>query len=225
MDPPSQPPPDYELSGFSHRHTILATAPVEADQSGSVLFELDYWHPPTVRKLTSARLAPSTLSGLKDSVSLGTLSVPVDVDIPNVFSALLKSLSSLTDRDANLTPISLANLVRELNATAGSEREEIQTQFFTFPILGNAPDPVLGPNLVPVWKWVKPDSMYRKASFWEGDLHKALEDGEWNGGRKLTVLMAGVSEKTRQTIAFSEMGWRFSGLEWAEVVSERGGYA
>lgn len=217
MDPPSQPPPDYELSGFSHHHTILATAPVEADQSGSVLIKLDHWHPPTVRKLTSVRLAPSTLSGLKDSVSLGTFSVPVDVDISNVFSALLKSLSSLTDRDANL--------VRELNAMAGSEREEIQTQFFTFPILGNAPDPVLGPNLVPVWKWVKPDSMYRKAGFWEGDLHKALEDGEWNGGRKLTVLMAGVSEKTRQTIVLSEMGWRFASLERAEVVSERGGYA
>lgn len=67
--------------------------------------------------------------------------------------------------------------------------------------------------------------MYRKAGFWEADLHKAVEDGEWNSGKNLTILMAGVSEKTRQTIASSEMGWRFSSLERAKVVSEIGGYA
>lgn len=75
MDPPTQPPPDYELRIFSYRHTILATGPVETNRSDSVLFELHHWHPPMVRKLTSARLPLSTLSGLKDSVSLGTFSV------------------------------------------------------------------------------------------------------------------------------------------------------
>lgn len=223
MDPPAEPPPDYEMSTFTHHHAILATAPVEANQSSSVLVELHYWHPPTVRKLGNARLPPNTLSGLTDSVSLGTIPVPVDVDISNVLSGLLKTSSSLTDRNANLNPQTLANLVRELNA--GSESEDsAQRQFFAFPILANVPDLVLNPNLFPVWKWVKPDSMYRKAGFWEGDLHKALEDGEWNGGKNLTILMAAVSEKTQQTIASSEMGWRLSSLERTEVVSERGGY-
>lgn len=224
MDPPTQPPPDYELSIFSYRHTILATGPVETNRSDSVLFELHHWHPLMVRKLTSARLPLSTLSGLKDSVSLGTFSVPVDVDIPRVLSGLLESSSSNTHRDLNLNPPqTLSDLVRELNE--GSESEEMQRQFFTFPILSNAPDPILGPNLFPVWKWVKRDSMYRKAGFWEADLHKAVEDGEWNSGKNLTILMAGVSKKTRQTIASSEMGWRFSSLERAKVVSEIGGYA
>ena len=223
MDTPTEPPPNYELRTFSHRHTILATAPVEADQSSSVLFELHHWHPPTLRKLTGARLPPSTLSELKDSVSLGTFPVPVDVDIPQIFPALLKSASSLADRDVDLSPQTLANLVRELGD--GSESEETQRQFFTFPVLSNAPDPVLSPTLFPVWKWIKPDSTYRKAGFWEGDLHKAIEDGEWNGGKNLTILIAGVAEKTRQTIMSSEMGWRFSSLGHAEAVSERGGYA
>jgi hypothetical protein len=223
MDTPTEPPPDYELSTFSHRHTILAIAPVEADRASSVLFELHHWHLPTVRTLTSARLPPSILSGLKDSASLGTFPIPVDVDIPEVFSGLLKSTSSLTDRDVKLSPQTLANLVRELNDGSGSD--ETQMQFFTFPILSNAPDPVLSPTLVPVWKWIKPDSTYRRAGFWEGDLHKTLEDGEWNGGKNLTILISGVSERTRQTIACSEMGWKFSSLERAEVVSERGGYA
>ncbi|KAK0740015.1 hypothetical protein B0T18DRAFT_417053 [Schizothecium vesticola] len=221
MDTPAEPLPGYELSTFSHRHTILATGPVEADLSNSVLFELHHWHPPTLRKLTSASLPPSTLSGLKDSVSLGTFPVPVDVDIPQGFSGLLKGASPLTDRDVNLNPQTLANWVRELND--GSESEETQMQFFTFPILSNAPDPILSPTLFPVWKWIKPDSTYRRAGFWDGNLHKAIEDGEWNGGKNLTILIAGVSEKTRQTIASSEMGWKFSSLEQAEVVSERGG--
>ena len=93
MDTPAEPPPDYELSIFSHCHTILATAPVTANWSSSFLFKLYHWHPPALRKLTSARLPPSVLSGLRDSVSLVTFSVPVDMDIPKVFSGLLKNTS------------------------------------------------------------------------------------------------------------------------------------
>lgn len=145
------------------------------------------------------------------------------MDIPTVISGLLNSSSSLTDRNAILNPQTLAILVRELNV--GSEAQKTQRRFFSFPILSNALDPVLGPNLFPVWKWIKPDSMYRKAGFWEGGLHKAFEDGEWNSGKDLTILMVAVSEKTQQTIASSEMGWRCSSLEQAEVVSERGGFA
>lgn len=138
MDPPTQPPPDYELSIFSYRHTILATGPVETNWSDSVLFELHHWHPPMARKLTSARLPLSTLSGLKDSVSLGTFSVPVDVDHPRVLSGLLESSSSNTHRDLNPnSPQTLSDLVRELNE--GSESEEMQRQFSPFPSSATLP--------------------------------------------------------------------------------------
>lgn len=73
-------------------------------------------------------------------------------------------------------------------------------QFFSFPVFSNSPNEVSTDGLLPMWKWVKPNSIYSKRGFWEAELHEALEHGEWNAGKDLILLTRGVSEQTLQTI-------------------------
>ncbi|KAL2194517.1 hypothetical protein P885DRAFT_62993 [Corynascus similis CBS 632.67] len=74
-------------------------------------------------------------------------------------------------------------------------------QFVTFPVVGDSSDQVIGEGCFPVWRWVKPESVYpRKRGVWETKLHKALDDGEWNAGKDLTLLVRGVSEHGLQAV-------------------------
>jgi hypothetical protein len=68
-------------------------------------------------------------------------------------------------------------------------------RFFSFPLYSDSPQQVLGKGLCPIWKWAKPESIYRKTGSWETSLHEALDNGEWNGGRNLLLLIRGVSEE------------------------------
>lgn len=46
-----------------------------------------------------------------------------------------------------------------------------------------------------MWKWAKPTSLYgRKTGFWEVELGKAIEDGEWMAGKELQILVMGVPD-------------------------------
>ncbi|KIH93432.1 hypothetical protein SPBR_04520 [Sporothrix brasiliensis 5110] len=54
---------------------------------------------------------------------------------------------------------------------------------------------------VPLWKWVEPAVPYGPLrGMWETELAQALEDGQWRGGTDLMLLVAGVSEATRQSL-------------------------
>jgi hypothetical protein len=73
-------------------------------------------------------------------------------------------------------------------------------QFSSFPASGNSPDVVSSHDLLPVWKWAKPESPCRKRGFWEAELDKVLDDGEWNGGRELVLLVRRVSKEILQNV-------------------------
>ncbi|KAB5580294.1 hypothetical protein GE09DRAFT_1081631 [Coniochaeta sp. 2T2.1] len=85
-------------------------------------------------------------------------------------------------------------------------------QFFSFPVF--SADPCHAPirdDLVPVWKWAKPNSVYWvKMGFWEADLSKVLDHGEWNGGRDLRLLTGRVMEEALQIVVSED--WKFATL-------------
>lgn len=81
---------------------------------------------------------------------------------------------------------------------------------------------MFGDGTFPVWKWATPESSYRKSGFWEAKLRHALQDGEWNGGKDLTILPGIVSGKTLNTIKYSESGRKFTILDRAETVAMEG---
>ena len=163
-------------------------------------------------------LPPSALSTIKGFTSFGTFFVPENLDIPETFPEFVTA-DSPSDQDPE--PWSIARLIAQLDVTPDRARRFLQ--FFSFPVFGNSPDLAFSDMLLPVWKWVKPDGAYRKNGFWEAELSGALEDGRWNGGNDLVVLMGGVPEQTKRTIASSELGWKFTSLHRAELISSKGG--
>lgn len=84
-------------------------------------------------------------------------------------------------------------------------------RFFSFPLFSDSPTDLFGEGLRPVFKWAKPDGVYRKAGFWEAELHTAVEDGEWNGGTGLVLLVRGVEEEVLRVLGGGE--GRFTSLE------------
>ncbi|KAK4243431.1 hypothetical protein C7999DRAFT_18213 [Corynascus novoguineensis] len=192
-----------ELEVCSQKHQILAVAD-ESDGNGPVLFILYHWRPPSVRTIALEKLSPRLLSTIKNAVSLGTFFLEDDLEVSETFSELLAAQPENPEPTAQL----FSALVSQLPAPNRGTR----MQFFTFPVLGDSSDQVIGEGCFPVWKWVKPESMYpRKRGVWETKLHKALDDGEWNAGKDLILLVRGVSEHGLQAV--ERAGYTTASLE------------
>ncbi|KAK4039392.1 hypothetical protein C8A01DRAFT_16594, partial [Parachaetomium inaequale] len=200
----------------SYQHTILATTAEEPDQERPVRVTLYHWCPPTVPAIATVVVSTGALSAIKGFTTLGSVFLPDD--LPAAAAPLDQA------RDPGPGHQLLADLVTHLAFLPG-RGGTCRQFFFSFPVLSNTPDLAFSDsNLRPAWKWVKPDSNYRKKGFWEAELRDALEKGERMSGKDLVILVGGVSEETLRTIASSELGWQFSGLEQAELISRRGGY-
>lgn len=167
----------------------------QADEADVVPVALCHWDPPTVSHVeVMAELPPRLFSVIKDSKSLGTFCFPDYLDVAATLSDLLAALQKGSESAAGSEPTSqlLASLMGGLEVSG----EGSFLQFFSFPLYSESPRQILGHGLSPIWKWAKPESIYRKEGPWETSLHQALDDGEWNGGRNLLLLTRGVSEET-----------------------------
>ncbi|EAQ90599.1 hypothetical protein CHGG_02534 [Chaetomium globosum CBS 148.51] len=191
---PREFPPGYDLVTCAYRHEVLAMVP-QADEADVVPVALCHWDPPTVSHVeVMAELPPRLFSVIKDSKSLGTFCFPDYLDVAATLSDLLAALQKGSESAAGSEPTSqlLASLMGGLEVSG----EGSFLQFFSFPLYSESPRQILGHGLSPIWKWAKPESIYRKEGPWETSLHQALDDGEWNGGRNLLLLTRGVSEET-----------------------------
>ena len=151
---------------------------------------------------------PAVLATIKGYTSLGTLFLPKHFDLPEALSKILAETSH---------PKPTAQLLIEVTARLEMPSEGSLFNFFSFPVLSSYSDEILHDGLVPVWRWVKPNSPYRKAGFWEVGLQQALEDGEWNGGKKLSLLIREVLEPTlRAFIATRSKTTSFSSFQKLE---------
>ncbi|KAH6845472.1 hypothetical protein B0I37DRAFT_417006 [Chaetomium sp. MPI-CAGE-AT-0009] len=188
---------------MSDSNTILAVAPEaeeEAEEADPVPVALCHWKPPTVSHVeTTVVLPPRLLSNIKGFTPLGTFGVPDDLDVAVALSELLAALPD--DSGLVAGPEPTPQLLASLMARLGVPDQGSSLRFFFFPLYSDDPNQVLGNGLSPAWKWVKPDSIYRKAGFWEAGLHEALDSGDWNAGRNLILLTRGVSEETLKDIA------------------------
>lgn len=154
-----------------------------------------HWCPPTVRVVTRVVVSPRLLSTVKGFSPLGTFFLGDEFDVSKAFTKLLTE----TERGGNPEPTTL-KMLADLMAKIVEPSQGAFMQFFSFPVLSNSPSRVLGDGLFPVWKWVKPESIYFRKGFWEANLSKVLDHGEWNGGRDLVILAVGVAEGALQII-------------------------
>ncbi len=164
---------------------------------------LYHWCPPAIHIMAAPIVSQHLLSIIKGFKRLGTFFVANDLDTTETLSKLL------TERGGNpeLTAQVLTDLIAELAVPA----EGTFFEFFSFPVLSNNPSRVFDDGLFPVWKWAKPKSVYQKKGLWEADIAKVLDHGEWNGGKELVLLAAGIAEETLQTIVGGNR--RFTRLE------------
>ncbi len=165
---------------------------VEAGEEHHVTMMLYHWCPPDIHITAIPTLSRQLLSTVKEFTPLGTFFVGNDVDMSKTLSKLL------TERGG--TPELTAQVLADLMAELAVPVEGTFFQFFSFPVLSNNPSRVFVDGLYPVWKWVKPESVYRKMGVWKADIGNALEHGDWNGGKELVLLVAGVTEETLQTV-------------------------
>ncbi|KAG7288036.1 hypothetical protein NEMBOFW57_007556 [Staphylotrichum longicolle] len=200
----TSPPPDYDTTTHIHRHLLLATA-VEADRVGDPCpVTLYHWNPPSIRALSvAATLSPSALGAIKGFAALGTYFLPEEADIAELLSGILASAAeaeaeaeSPSIGNADPTPQLVADLIAQLGPPGPVG---MLVRFFAFPVYTNDPElegrVLRGGREFPVWKWVKPGGGYRRQGVWEAELGTALEEGEWNAGRGLDVLMGGVGRR------------------------------
>jgi hypothetical protein len=75
------------------------------------------------------------------------------------------------------------------------QNEGLSVQLLSMPMFVNSVEGLLTGCPIPLWKWAKPTSLYgRKTGFWEVELGKAIEDGEWMAGKELQILVKGVPD-------------------------------
>jgi hypothetical protein len=174
---------------------MIATAVEVDDESDFGLMTIYHWHPPKVSAKATVMLSPALLRNINGFASLGTFFLSEDVDTPTMLSDLLAT-QQLGDPGQCQRPTTelLTTLISRLPVPDPDEGRMVH--FVSFHVLNDNPHDVAitGDGLVPVWKWVKPDGTYRKAGFWEAHLAEALEDGEWNAGKNLHLLVRGVAE-------------------------------
>ncbi|KAL2174357.1 uncharacterized protein P884DRAFT_263972 [Thermothelomyces heterothallicus CBS 202.75] len=139
-------------------------------------------------------MSPEVLSAIRGFKSLGTFFLANDLDLSKMLSDYLAATA--TPPNPEPAPELLTDLIGQL---AMPSRGDF-VRFFSFPVFSNSPTQVFLDGLLPVWKWVKQDSIYRRGGFWEAKLDKAIEDGEWTGGKQLDLLVRGVMEQTLQNI-------------------------
>ncbi|KAK4124061.1 hypothetical protein N657DRAFT_672045 [Parathielavia appendiculata] len=187
---------DPDLETCLHRLDILAIGVEAPKDDFPVPMTLYHWLPPTVRTITRVTVAPRLFSMMKECVSLGTFFVGDDIDVSEIFTRLLTERGESPE---SLTPQVLADLIAAGEVSVPAKGAFIR--FFSFTVFSNDPSPsaVSGEGEIRVWKWVKRESMYRKSGVWEPDLHKVLDHGEWNAGKNLVILSAGVAEEAWQT--------------------------
>ena len=159
---------------------------------------LHHW---TTRSLTSSisihtRIDVNSLRQVQSFRELGTFTLPIaitSVDIHQYLTSLItKSFGqSLQTQKSFHTLWDSFRLFRKVKVYLSSSS--------TISAL-NSREALLTGGPIPVWKWAKPTSSYgRKTGFWEVEVGRAIEDGEWAAGKELLILVKGVSEEKRRT--------------------------
>lgn len=70
-----------------------------------------------------------------------------------------------------------------------------QVQLFSIKVLRENDGGWLVPENKLMWKWVKPQSIYRKSGSWETTLEKAVVDGEWSAGKGMVILVQSIHDE------------------------------
>ncbi|CAK7201581.1 hypothetical protein SEUCBS139899_004288 [Sporothrix eucalyptigena] len=200
---------EEELAGFSHKHTILATATsdVEAgthtEQAKDRPIQVtlyDWCHAGAATpSLTTGPFDPhSYLSSLRGFDDLGTVRVDPEVDLLVLLAKTDEAEYDFCkwDEDEVRKRPAIAECVRQLRQRLETTAATIATtdhkalQLWTFSVLSQTESPIfVSAHDKLVWRWCKPESPYNKRSKWFTQPHDVIQDGAWNAGKNLILLV------------------------------------
>ncbi|KAK2768225.1 hypothetical protein FQN54_000077 [Arachnomyces sp. PD_36] len=166
-------------------------------------------------------LSLNSLQHIRGFRDLGTCWLPGtevtdETRVHNHFTSLIpeddggkKSLEVSSDADI------ISRILKRVRNTPSSP-QDVPIQLFAISVLSNNGTGALftgGP--FPLWKWVKPESVYSEfslrgvlASNWETDMEKLIAKGEWTAGKDLQLLLRGVSEERGEEHSASNDRWK-----------------
>lgn len=165
---------------------------------------IHYWtaRSPTTSITIYSQLGIDSFQHVRNFRELGTFTLPSGVEISDVHQCLTSLITECPtiSSDEELIP----GIVAQLSSLP--QNKGLSVQLFSMPVFGSSAEELLTGGPIPAWKWAKPASLYdRKTGFWEIELGKAIEDGEWTAGKELQILAKGVSEESAEDLRKSRV--------------------
>ncbi|KFZ01691.1 hypothetical protein V501_09855 [Pseudogymnoascus sp. VKM F-4519 (FW-2642)] len=188
---------DPDLETFSHPHVLLISVIKSVDGLGATV--IHYWtaRSPTTSITIYSKLGIDSFQHVRDFRELGTFTLPTGIEPSNVHECLTSLIteSPTISSDPEIIP----HIVAQLSSLP--QNDGLSVQLFSIPVFGNSAEELLIGGPIPLWKWAKPTSIYgRKTGFWEVELGKAIEDGEWMAGKELQILVKGVPDGSAEDL-------------------------
>ncbi|OBT55388.1 hypothetical protein VE04_04632 [Pseudogymnoascus sp. 24MN13] len=193
---------DPDLETFSHPHVLLISVIKSVDGLGATV--IHYWtaRSPTTWITIYSQLGLSSLQHVQTFRELGTFTLPTGIEPSNIHECLT-SLITVSPTICS-DPEIISHIVAQLSSLP--QNEGLSVQLFSMPVFVNSVEGLLSGSPIPLWKWAKPTSLYgRKTGFWEVELAKAIEDGEWMAGKELQILVKGVPDGNAEDLKKDRM--------------------
>lgn len=93
----------------------------------------------------------------------------------------------------------IESIVTALADNSEPSLHTIPIYLYTISGRSNTKDELSNGSLVPVWKWVKPQSaFFHKSGFWETDVDVALDCGRWERTREVFLLACEIAEEAKE---------------------------
>ena len=153
------------------------------------------------------QLTPAQIRLIQSHEDFGEVRVPVsEPDFSNFLRSQIDLEASSQDK-AMMTKL----VARLRDAKAGDEDDGgdnggdcVLAHILSFTALGDQSGELVPEGRMLLWKWVKPQSQYRKAGFWGHSLTQVLVDAEWNTGKGVTIYVKPVEEEEYEKVLKGE---------------------
>lgn len=135
------------------------------------------------------QLGAAQIELLQDHKSHGTLTLPCpEADFAGFLHRQIVNL-----RTHSMDPDMLSKLSTSISGQEAGNTTQVR--MFEIKVRREDDDGWLVPDGKLMWKWVKPQSVYRKSGAWETTLEKAIVDGEWSAGKGMVILVKSVRDE------------------------------
>ncbi|RJE26101.1 hypothetical protein PHISCL_01544 [Aspergillus sclerotialis] len=179
---------EEDLKICPYPHQVLVS--ITSKESQTALTALHHWDPTLKSSVCiPTHLTPDGLQYIRGFKDLGIFKLAeADVsDAEAVHECLTSHITGSSSSESGL----IASIVESLREKAELPAANVSSsQLFIITVYSSSESQLLGKGSVPQWKWAKPESVYsRKSGHWEADVSRAVENGEFEGGRNLYLLV------------------------------------